>query len=103
VVRPWLGIGAGTVDQTVAMSYNLAVDKGVLVTDVFDGSPADQAGLAVDDVITAIGGKATDNLATFIEVLYSYQIGQTIEITYFRGTTQNTAQATLAESPPPEF
>jgi S1-C subfamily serine protease len=75
----------------------------VLVTDVFDGSPADQAGLAVDDVITAIDGKETDDLAAFIKVLYSYQIGQTIEITYFRGTTENTVQAILAESPPPEF
>ena len=101
VVRPWLGIGAATVDQTVKMSYGLAVDQGVLVTNVVDGSPASHAGLAIDDVMTAIDGKAINDLAAFIKTLYSYQIGQTIEITYYRGTTQHTTQATLAESPTP--
>jgi serine protease Do len=103
VLRPWLGIGAVTVDQTVAMFYNLAADKGVLVTNVVEGSPASQAGLSVGDVITAIDGKEIDNLAEFIQTLNSHQIGQTVTITYFRGNTQSTAQATLAESPPPTF
>jgi serine protease Do len=103
VVRPWLGIGAGTVDQTVAMSYGLAVDKGVLVASVVEGSPASQAGLMAGDVITALDGQEIDNLADFVKTLNSDEIGQTVEITYFRGSTQNTTQATLAESPIPEF
>jgi C-terminal processing protease CtpA/Prc len=68
-----------------------------------DGSPASQAELKVGDVISAIDGSEIDNLAEFIRTLYSYQIGQTIRITYFRGTTKNTAQATLAKNPTPEF
>jgi serine protease Do len=102
VVRPWLGIGAATVDQTVAMTYGLSTDKGVLVTSVADGSPASQAGLMAGDVITALDSKETDNLAEFVKTLNSYQIGQTVTITYFRGNAQNTTQATLAKSPTPQ-
>jgi serine protease Do len=101
VVRPWLGIGGATVDQTVAMWYDLAVDKGVMITNIVDGSPASQAGLKAGDVISAIDGEEIDNLAEFIKILYSYQVGQIITINYFRGNTQDTAQATLTESPKP--
>jgi S1-C subfamily serine protease len=85
------------------MSHDLAVDEGVLITDIADGSPASQAGPKVGGVISLIDGNEIDNLAEFIRTLYSYQIGQTIRITYSRGTTKNTAQATLAESSKPEF
>ncbi len=101
VIRPWLGVGLYTVDQFAAMRYNLKVDKGVLITQVVLNSPAAVAGLQQGDVIVSIDGKATDDVGTLTVILNSYQIGQKIEIAYWRGGTQLTAQATLAETPPP--
>jgi serine protease Do len=103
VDRPWLGISIYPVDAQVAQSYNLGIDHGVLITEVVAGSPAEAAGLEMGDVITAIDGQEVSDSRALLQAITSHQIGQTIEITYFRGTTQNTAQATLAESPPPEF
>ncbi len=54
VVRPWLGVGLYTVDQYAVLRYNLAVDKGALVTQVAAGSPADKAGIKTGDVITEL-------------------------------------------------
>jgi serine protease Do len=99
VVRPYLGVSVYTVDQTVATYYRLGVDKGVLITDVASGSPADTAGLRAGDVITAIDGKEQDDAGTMMDFINSQSVGQKIEITYYRGNTESSVSVTLTESP----
>jgi serine protease Do len=99
VLRPWLGISVYTVDQMVAAFFNLKVDSGVLITDVASGSPADNAGLRPGDVITAIDGQDQTDDAALMDYINSLQIGQKIEITYYRGSVQSTVSVTLAENP----
>ncbi len=99
VVRPWLGISAYTIDQSVAAFYNLGVDKGVLITDVASGSPADKAGLRAGDVIIAIDGKEQVDDGAMMDLINYLQIGQKIEITYYRGSVKNTVSVTPVESP----
>jgi serine protease Do len=103
VDRPWLGISIYPVDAQVAQSYDLGVDHGILITEVVAGSPAEAAGLEVGDVITAIGGQEVSDARNLLAAITSQGIGQPVEITYFRGKTEETTTATLAESPPPEF
>jgi serine protease Do len=101
IVRPWLGIGMATVNEMVASFYNLAVDAGVLVTQVAPSSPAEQAGLEAGDIITAIDGKEVGNAGDLVQVINSYGIGQKVAITFWRGQTQNSASLILGESTPP--
>lgn len=99
VIRPWLGVGLSTVDQWVALTNNLAVDKGAIVTEVARPSPADKAGLKRGDVIVAFEEKEVTTAQELVETIHSGQIGQKVKITYWRGKTQNTTYATLIESP----
>ncbi|MFC1941322.1 S1C family serine protease [Chloroflexota bacterium] len=99
IVRPWLGVGLYTVDQFVIQRYNLAVDKGVLVVNVAPGSPADNAELKPGDVITKLEDQKTSTSNELIRAIHSYKIGQEVKITFWRGETENTASATLTESP----
>ncbi len=101
VVRPWLGVVLYTVDQYVILRYGLAVDKGTLITEVASGSPADKAGLEVGDIIVSFAGKEITTAQELIQAIHSSQIGQEVEITYWRGETKNTTYATLIERPPP--
>ncbi len=80
--------------------YNLAVDTGAFVVTVASGSPADDAGLKVGDVITSFAGKEMNTVDDLIQAIRSAEIGQKVEITYWRGETQKTTSATLIESPP---
>ena len=101
VVRPFLGVqGLLTVDQSVAAFYNLSVDKGALIRGILAGGPAEKAGLQKYDVITKFDDQDISNVNELLRALYSSQIGQTVKITYWRGNTQNTTYAVLAESPP---
>ena len=101
VVRPWLGIGLYTVTQYVALRYDLTVDSGVLITAITPGSPASKAGLESGDVITKVNGDEINTTEELMQAIHSYQIGEEIEITFWRGDTKDTTHATLVESPPP--
>jgi len=101
VVRPWLGVVLRTVDQWLVARYELVVDKGVFVTEVAPGSPADKAGLQAGDIIVSVDGKEISTAQDLIQVIFSSQIGQEIEITFRRSETEYTTTAILAERPPP--
>ena len=101
VVRPWLGVVLYTVDQYAVFRYGLAVDKGALITEMALGSPADEAGIEPGDVITEFAGEEITTADELIQAIHSCQIGQEVEITYWRGDAENTTRIILAESPPP--
>jgi len=101
VVRPWLGVRLYTVDQIAIRQLSLAVDKGVLLLEVVQGSPAAQAGLGAGDVISSIGGEEVADIQELTRVLHKSKIGQPLEIIFWRGDARNTTQVTPAESPPP--
>ena len=99
VVRPWLGVVLYTVDEFAVTRYDLAVDEGVLITQIGPGSPADKAGLAPGDVITSFAGQKITTAEDMIRAIRAAEIGKTVEITFWRGNTENTTKATLAERP----
>lgn len=57
LVRPWLGLKGQSVSYDIAKSQGLERPVGVIVTEVYEGGPADKAGLRRGDIITAIGGR----------------------------------------------
>lgn len=101
VVRPWLGVGLQTVNQTIAFLNRLSVNRGVMVTQVAQGSPADRAGLIKDDVIVGIDSKEISTAQELMQAIHSAKVGQTIGITFWRGDSKKTTEAVLVENPPP--
>jgi serine protease Do len=101
VIRPYLGAELYTVDQFVIFRYRLPLDKGVFVTEVASGSPADKAGIKPGDVITAVGDKAVSSAGELVRILQSHEVGQQIRVTFYHGSVKNTVTATLTQTPPP--
>jgi serine protease Do len=99
VVRPWLGVVLYTVDEFAVTSYDLAVDEGVLITQVGPDSPADKAGLAPGDVITSFGGQKITTAEDMIQAIHAAEIGKPVDITFWRGNTENATKVTMAERP----
>jgi serine protease Do len=99
VVRPWLGVVLYTVDEFAVTRYELAVDEGVLITQVGPGSPADKAGLAPGDVITSFAGQKIATAEDMIQAIHAAEIGKPVDITFWRGNTENATKVTLSERP----
>lgn len=100
VIRPWLGVMLRSVDQSVVFRYDLAVDKGAFITEVTLGSPADKAGIGAGDVIVGLDGEEIATAQDLILAIHSSQIGQEVEITFWRGDTKQTTEVLLSETPP---
>ncbi len=102
VVRPWFGVGTETVTPTHVFWYRLSVNEGVRITSVSTGSPADIAGLQQGDVVVSFNSTAVTTDYQMVRAIHTAEIGETVEIIYWRGDTRYTTQATLIESPPPQ-
>jgi len=97
--RAELGVQVADVDPTLAAQDNLAVDHGALIVNVVSGGPAAQAGLQTGDVIVQVGSKAVNDTASLGDALSSYNPGETVPVTVYRGNQQLTVNVKLGELP----
>ena len=97
VVRPMIGFAGDDVTSALANQLNLAVTDGVIVTSIPRDGPAYEAGVRVGDVITKIDGIATPDVAKWLSLLWSYRVGDVIQVELVRGMELMNTQITLAE------
>jgi 2-alkenal reductase len=81
VARPYLGIRWNWITPDIAQMYNLPVEWGVYVGYVESGSPAAQAGLQEQDIITQIGDITLDENHPYTNALFNYSAGETVDLT----------------------
>lgn len=74
-------------------------DNGALVVDVLAGSPAEAAGVAVDDVITAVNGEVLTTAAQVAEAISLLMAGDEVSLTLERDGEIVDVTATLAARP----
>jgi S1-C subfamily serine protease len=77
------------------------LDTGATVAGVITSSPAQEAGLAEGDVITAVDGHSVDSATQLTTLLAPYQPGEKVSITWTDSSGQSqTATVELTSGPP---
>ena len=85
VHRGWLGVGIDPVSEEVAnRAAKAQVGEGVIINSIFEGDPADMAGLKVGDIILKIGGSEITSPNSMIRVIGAMTPGQTINLDILR-------------------
>lgn len=82
VPRPFLGIAGRDIDENLAQMYELPI--GVFVQEVYKGSPADKAGLKVNDIIISIDDNKVFSMEQLIELIKKHDIGDTVKLKIIR-------------------
>lgn len=77
---------------------DLGTVTGVYVSEVQEGSAAEEAGLKKGDVVTKVNGKKVSKMAEMQEVLSQYRPGDKASVTYMRDKKEYTKTVTLRNS-----
>jgi S1-C subfamily serine protease len=114
VLRPWLGMQGRAVDAALGAVVRTPITPGYLVEVVYDGSPADQAGvrggsLAVviqgeeyllgGDILTAIQGTPVRTHKDYVARVRTLKPGQRVRITLVRDGQPREVTLTVGERP----
>jgi serine protease Do len=86
--RPILGVGLQTITPILAAALNLPRNSGVLVSDVLPGSPAESAGLKINDILLSVNARPLENVAAMLGVAFEYGSGQHLKLRVLRGTEE---------------
>lgn len=99
VRRGWLGVGIQDLTDDLAASFGIPEQKGVLVNNVFEGSPAKKAGLKRGDVVYSFNGKPVRSVREFQRMVATYEVGKKADIDLMRGGEKISLEAVITDSP----
>jgi S1-C subfamily serine protease len=113
VLRPSLGIASLPIGPGLAQQMGLSADSGVLIMRTVPGGSAERAGLKGGseraflgntqimlggDLIVAIDNQEVTNTQDIAEVLDTHRVGDTVNVTVFRGAKKMTVPVVLGEA-----
>ncbi len=97
--RGEIGVHAQTITPTLASGLGLGRDWGVVLGDVYPGSPAQRVGLRVGDVVLTVDGKVMENGRQFDVNLYRTPVGASVTLEVLRAGETLTLQVPVFERP----
>ena len=103
ISRPYIGITMSDLSEEYYLWQNRIsipdeVEEGIAVISVEKGSPADKAGLKKGDIIVKLGGEDTGSLAEFRYELYKHDVGDKVEIEFYRNNNIQKTTITLGKN-----
>ncbi len=99
VRRAYLGVKPDDVDSDIAKALDLPTSKGVIVSEVTKGSPAEKAGVKVQDVILKLNDRAVSNRQQLITVAERLNIGESYPLVVLRDGKEVQLNIVAAEFP----
>lgn len=84
VTRGWLGVGIQDITPELAEYYGVKDRKGVLVTQVFRGDPADKSGIKTGDVIVKVDGKKVSSSRELSRTIANTTVGERTPVSILR-------------------
>jgi serine protease Do len=97
VTRGWLGLSVQDITDDMAESLKLKDKSGALVGNVFEGEPAEKAGIKTGDIIIDIDGKGIKNTHELLSVAASLTVGKNVTIKIRRDGKEISLQLTVGE------
>ena len=99
VVHPYMGIGYVPLNPGTAAQMSVSTEQGAVVQRVEPNSPAAQAGIQTQDVITAVDGKPLKDESALPAAISQRKPGDKVTLTILRGGQTMQIPMTLGEMP----
>jgi len=95
VTTGWLGVRPTDNNPSLDEAFGREIGAGALLQEVFDDSPARQAGLQVDDVVVELGGRAIRGRADLISAVTVSPLGEPLNVVVYRTEGRSEIRKTL--------
>jgi len=99
VHRGEIGVGLQTITPQLAAGLNLPRDSGVIISDVLPGSPAEKAGLHIQDILVNVEGQPADSVPYVAFRLLSLEPDQKMHMEVLRGSERLSFEVPVAHRP----
>jgi serine protease Do len=99
VSRGWLGVLIQEVTRDLAETFGMKTPYGALVAKVMDGSPAQDAGLQVGDVIIEFNGKKVTHSSSLPPLVGRTPVDKYADVTIIRDHREKTIRVKIAQLP----
>jgi serine protease Do len=97
VTRGWLGVAIQDLSPEMAEYYGIESKKGVFVADVFEGDPADKAGIRPKDIILEVNGKKVDSSRQLTAMIAGLGVGDSADIKILRDGKKKDVKVNIAK------
>ena len=101
--QPYLGVQFEMITPELAEAEKLGAQVGAVLRAVAPGSPAEQAGLMVGDVVQEVDGEAVDAEHTLRDLVAAHKPADEVTLTISRGTESLEIKVTLGARPVPDI
>lgn len=95
--RAFMGVLLSDLSDQLGEYFGVKRGRGVLITEVVEDSPAEEAGLVAGDVITSIDNEKMYEYSDIQEVLGDYEPGDEVSISFIRNKKSKEIKLTLDE------
>lgn len=91
----YLGVGVVDVDAERAKTLKLKEDRGVEISSVTEGGPADKAGIKQGDVVLEYNGQPVEGMTQFQRLVHETPTGRQVKVEVWRNGAPLTLTATV--------
>ncbi|HYC54750.1 MAG TPA: DegQ family serine endoprotease [Candidatus Binatia bacterium] len=99
VDRGWLGVAIQPLDRDISEALGIDQGQGVLIADVTEGGPAEEAGLQRGDVVLSVDGRAVRSTGELRNLIAAKGAGGEVEIEVLREKERQSFTVELAPQP----
>jgi len=99
IVRPWFGASGQTVTSEIAESLDMDRPIGVMVNAIYEGGPADRAGITIGDIILSLMGRDISDPKSLASRLAAESVGGTADIVVLRNGERTLIKVPLEAAP----
>ena len=97
--KPFLGINMQELDAEILKGLDASVKKGVLVTEVIEGSPAEEAGIEDGDIIVAFDRNDVESPSGLKKLVEESHVGDTVRVKIIRDGEPQVMKVTVGQRP----
>jgi S1-C subfamily serine protease len=99
VSRGWIGVGIQTLTPKLASTFNVPADtKGILVSNVEEGSPAHTSGIMQGDIIYSYNGNSTPDTKSLQKLVADSKVGKIKPIKIYRNGIKKVVDVEIGKS-----